>query len=401
MATSPNRPILAIPPTTDYNQEDFWGLATRSGVVPMREPLSERLTDRVRRIYVLASQEARRFNHEYIGPEHILLGLLREGTGIAATVLRNLNLDLSEVRQEVESLLQSGPTITSAGKLPETRTAREVVEYSVEEARNLSHGFIGSEHILLGLIRARDGLAAQLLTNFGLTLERVRSEIARLLQPPGAAEREFLLAVYRRAVDFCQPKIEKRTGVALGRIEVRDCAEFHQHVADELERRYWLPIRMFRRLFLRQRVREVSQRLAATYAESARNCSAVYYGGAIYVSFMGGTAHEDAMAIVVMHELSHALWERLEGKPLVWGLRARKGNAADRERFDLLSEGSASYAERIWFVDLYPPSARDVLARWKLQPDSPRSKGLHRVQQLVEEHGPGILLEIPKRWRSL
>jgi ATP-dependent Clp protease ATP-binding subunit ClpC len=141
----------------------------------------ERFTDRARKVMQLANQEAQRFNHEYIGTEHMLLGLVKEGTGVAANVLKNLDVDLRKIRLEVEKLVQSGPEMITMGKLPQTPRAKKVIEYSMEEARNLNHNFVGTEHLLLGLLREHEGVAAQVLMNLGLKLEDVREEVLNLL----------------------------------------------------------------------------------------------------------------------------------------------------------------------------------------------------------------------------
>ncbi len=141
----------------------------------------ERLTDRARKVMALANQEAQRFNHEYIGTEHILLGLVKEGSGVGANVLKNLDIDLRKVRLEVEKLVKSGPDMVTMGKLPQTPRAKKVIEYAIEEARNLNHNYVGTEHLLLGLLREHEGVAAQVLMNLGLKLEEVREEVLNLL----------------------------------------------------------------------------------------------------------------------------------------------------------------------------------------------------------------------------
>ena len=141
----------------------------------------ERFTDRARRVMALANQEAQRFNHEYIGTEHILLGLVKEGSGVGANVLKNLEVDLRKVRLEVEKLVKSGPEMVTMGRLPQTPRAKKVIEYAIEEARNLNHNYVGTEHLLLGLLREQDGVAAQVLMNLGLKLEDVREEVLNLL----------------------------------------------------------------------------------------------------------------------------------------------------------------------------------------------------------------------------
>jgi len=147
----------------------------------------ERFTDRARKVMALANQEAQRFNHEYIGTEHILLGLVKEGSGVGANVLKNLDVDLRKVRLEVEKLVKPGPEMVTMGKLPQTPRSKKVMEYAIEEARNLNHNYVGTEHLLLGLLREHDGVAAQVLMNLGLKLEEVREEVLNLLgagQPP-------------------------------------------------------------------------------------------------------------------------------------------------------------------------------------------------------------------------
>jgi ATP-dependent Clp protease ATP-binding subunit ClpA len=141
----------------------------------------ERFTDRARKVIALANHEAQRFNHEYIGTEHLLLGLIKEGSGVGANVLKNLDIDLRRVRLEVEKLVKSGPDMVTMGKLPTTPRAKKVIEYAIEESQNLNHTYIGTEHLLLGLVREHDGVAAQILLNLGLKLDEVREEMLNLL----------------------------------------------------------------------------------------------------------------------------------------------------------------------------------------------------------------------------
>ena len=148
----------------------------------------ERFTDRARKVMALANQEAQRFNHEYIGTEHILLGLVKEGSGVGANVLKNLEVDLRKVRLEVEKLVKSGPDMVTMGKLPQTPRAKKVIEFAIEEARQLNHNYVGTEHLLLGLLREQDGVAAQVLMNLNLKLEDVREEVLNLLGAGAEAE---------------------------------------------------------------------------------------------------------------------------------------------------------------------------------------------------------------------
>jgi ATP-dependent Clp protease ATP-binding subunit ClpA len=141
----------------------------------------ERFTDRARKVMQLANQEAQRFNHEYIGTEHILLGLIKEGSGVAANVLKNLDIDLRKIRTELEKIVRSGPHTVTLGKLPQTPRAKKVIEYAIKEARNLGHNYVGTEHLLLGLLREPEHVAAQVLMNLGLKLEDVHEEVLNLL----------------------------------------------------------------------------------------------------------------------------------------------------------------------------------------------------------------------------
>jgi ATP-dependent Clp protease ATP-binding subunit ClpC len=141
----------------------------------------ERFTDRARKAMQLANQEAQRFNHKYIGTEHILLGVVKEGAGVAANVLKNLDIDLRRIRMEVEKIVQSGPDMVTMGKLPQTPKAKKVIEYAIEEARTLNHNYVGTEHLLLGLLREEEGVAAQVLLNLGLKLPDIRLEVLNIL----------------------------------------------------------------------------------------------------------------------------------------------------------------------------------------------------------------------------
>jgi ATP-dependent Clp protease ATP-binding subunit ClpC len=142
----------------------------------------EKFTDRARKVINLARQEAERLGHEFIGTEHILLGLVKEGSGVAANVLENLAVDLEKIRIEVEKYVSSpGETISVSSSLPFTPKAKKVLELAMEEARNLEHNYIGTEHLLLGVLREQDGMAAQVLLNLGVKLEDVRAELMELL----------------------------------------------------------------------------------------------------------------------------------------------------------------------------------------------------------------------------
>jgi ATP-dependent Clp protease ATP-binding subunit ClpC len=148
----------------------------------------DRFTDRARKVIAYARQEAQRFNHDYIGTEHILLGLIKEGSGVAANVMRNLDVDIKKIRLEVEKMVQSSPDVVTKGQLPLTPRAKKVMEFSLEEARSLGHNYIGTEHILLGLLRENEGVAAHVLMNLGLKLDEVREEVLNLLGADAEAQ---------------------------------------------------------------------------------------------------------------------------------------------------------------------------------------------------------------------
>jgi ATP-dependent Clp protease ATP-binding subunit ClpC len=150
----------------------------------------DRFTDRAKKVMNLARQEAQRFNHEYLGTEHILLGLVQEGSGVAANVLKQMQIDLDKIRVEVEKIVKTGPSMVTMGQLPFTPKAKKVLELSLEEASNLGHNYIGTEHILLGLIKENEGIAAQVLMNLGVKLEDVREEVLDFLGADAADEED-------------------------------------------------------------------------------------------------------------------------------------------------------------------------------------------------------------------
>jgi len=151
----------------------------------------DKFTERARKVMLHAKEEARRFGHDYIGTEHILLGLVKEGTGVAAHVLKSLNVDLKRIRVEVEKLVQSGSASSGQQQPPFTPRAKKVIELSMEEARNIGHNYVGTEHLLLGLLRENEGIAAKVLLNMGLKLETVREEVLEFLgtEVPGAEQK--------------------------------------------------------------------------------------------------------------------------------------------------------------------------------------------------------------------
>jgi ATP-dependent Clp protease ATP-binding subunit ClpC len=148
-------------------------------------------TERVRKVLAMAREEAARLHHEYVGTEHILLGLIREGEGVAATVLQNLSVELDDIQQKIEETVKKGKAAQTTGPdLPYTSRAKKVLELAMSEARELNHSYVGTEHLLLGLLREEKGIAAQVLTDAGVNLDAARTETLRILgteMPQGGA----------------------------------------------------------------------------------------------------------------------------------------------------------------------------------------------------------------------
>jgi ATP-dependent Clp protease ATP-binding subunit ClpC len=149
----------------------------------------ERFTDPARKSMQRANQVAQRYRHEYIGTEHILLGIVEEGSGFAVTILKSLNVDLLKIGSEVEKIVQSAPDEVTWGKLPQTPRAKKVIEYAMREARDLSHNYVGTEHLLAGLVREQEGVAGRVLKGFGVRLEEVRQEVGKVTErEPGTPD---------------------------------------------------------------------------------------------------------------------------------------------------------------------------------------------------------------------
>jgi hypothetical protein len=153
----------------------------------------ERFTDRARRVVVLAQEEARLLDHDFIGTEHLLLGLIHEREGIAARALTALDISLEAVRQEVTEIVGRGEEL-HGGHIPFTPRAKKVLELSLREALQLGHNYIGTEHILLGLIREGEGVAAQVLVKLGASFDRVRQQVIQLLADASAGQAEQVAA---------------------------------------------------------------------------------------------------------------------------------------------------------------------------------------------------------------
>jgi ATP-dependent Clp protease ATP-binding subunit ClpA len=201
----------------------------------------ERFSDRARRVVVLAQEEARMLNHDYIGTEHILLGLIHEGEGVAAKALESLGISLQAVRQQVEEIIGRGQQAPS-GHVPFTPRAKKALELAQREADAFGHNYIGTEHLVLGLIREGDGVAAQVLERLGADLNRVRQQVIQLLhgyqgKPSrmGKRERARLLVTALARVDSLSPRlaaIERWVGM---RPDLDDLDQEVAHVRREKE----------------------------------------------------------------------------------------------------------------------------------------------------------------------
>ena len=142
-------------------------------------------TDRVRKVLEIAREEAARLGHKYVGTEHILLGLIREGDGVALAVLTNLNVNLEAIRKNIEDTVKKGRAALTEPDLPYTSRAKYVLEFALGEARALNHSHVGTEHLLLGLLHEARGIAARVLTEAGVSLEQARAETLRSVGKPG------------------------------------------------------------------------------------------------------------------------------------------------------------------------------------------------------------------------
>ena len=166
----------------------------------------ERFTERARQVVVLAQDEARALKHNYIGTEHILLGLLREEEGLAARVLESLDITVEEVRAQVARIVGQGDEVTT-GQIPFTPRAKKVLELALREALSLGHNYIGTEHILLGLVRENEGVAARILLDFDADADKIRNEIIRMLSGPGRLDQASCHALV--VVEQCLEQMQR------------------------------------------------------------------------------------------------------------------------------------------------------------------------------------------------
>jgi ATP-dependent Clp protease ATP-binding subunit ClpC len=197
----------------------------------------ERFTDRARRVVVLAQEEARMLGHTHIGTEHLLLGLIHEGKGVAARALDSLDISLGAVRQQVEEVIGRGQEAPSSGHIPFTPRAKKVLELSLREAQQLGDQYIGTEHVLLGLIREGEGVAAQVLVGLGADLNRVRGRVIELLHGFAAEAVTGIGSVVARL-----SAVEQRVGIAPGtgdldqQADLPSLAEKVRQLSEEVER---------------------------------------------------------------------------------------------------------------------------------------------------------------------
>ncbi|MEN6578717.1 MAG: Clp protease N-terminal domain-containing protein [Phycisphaerales bacterium] len=150
----------------------------------------ERFTEHARHVMELAGREAQRFGNEYVGTEHLLWGLAKETHGVAATVLEHFHVDLKPLRREMEEMLKSRPHVEDVEKLPQSVHVKEAIQYAVDEARSMHHNYVGTEHILLGLMRNSQAVSAQVLADFDLDLDAVREEVRRVAESAGPSEKQ-------------------------------------------------------------------------------------------------------------------------------------------------------------------------------------------------------------------
>jgi ATP-dependent Clp protease ATP-binding subunit ClpC len=159
------------------------GMGYADGERSFKDPMMNNFTPRAQQVLALARKEADRFNHNYVGTEHLLLGLIKLGQGVAVNVLQKMGLDLETVRMEVEKQVGSGPETKMVGNIPYTPRVKKVLALAGKEAKSLNHSYVGTEHILLGILREGDGVTARVLKNLDVEIEHTRNEILMELDP--------------------------------------------------------------------------------------------------------------------------------------------------------------------------------------------------------------------------
>jgi ATP-dependent Clp protease ATP-binding subunit ClpC len=219
--------------------------------------MHENFTDRARRVMQLANEEARQLNHEYVGTEHVLLGLVREQGGMAADLLMSLDIDLTTIRREIEKIVYSGPGPVTASRLPLTPRTKKAAEYAMEEARTLGQNYVGTEHLLLGLFRENEGVAAQVLLNLGLSLKEMRRKVLHLLgtdepitvgkaDEPSVTGRDHLPELARRTAEAFEQLFEQLQKVKEEASRSGDLEEA-AYISDEQNRLEKMQVRFLRK----------------------------------------------------------------------------------------------------------------------------------------------------------
>lgn len=196
----------------------------------------QRFTERARQVMALANQEAQHFHNEYLGPEHLLLGILKEGNGIAASALRELNVDLDRLCEETEQRIKPGAGSAPVAKLPHTPEFKRVLDHAIEQARKMHHNYVGTEHLLLGLLLEPGCMAAEVLASFHVDLARAQGEMTNLLSPEAAEPTDTSSQLIRRAVE-CLLRAKE---VAIAEGNAARAAEVHEqalHVGAILTRK--------------------------------------------------------------------------------------------------------------------------------------------------------------------
>lgn len=198
----------------------------------------ERFTDRARKTMALASQEAQRMNHGYVGTEHILLGLLREGSGFGVKALNNLKLDIKKIRANIEELVKPGKDMVIMGKLPQTPRARKVIEHAIEYARSLHHDYVGTEHIIYGLNEEEEGTAAKVLMKEGVSKSLIDKEVRILLEiPPESSSGKSNLNEDLKYWNVPKDNLSLRKFLKLNGFNVKESVEIDESLVSEIYNR--------------------------------------------------------------------------------------------------------------------------------------------------------------------
>jgi hypothetical protein len=380
--------------------------------------LRNRFTDRARRLYQASIGEAQRLRAKQVEPEHLLLALLAESSSVATQVLDALHVSRVDLILQIENSTTVDWHDDGAENPSHSFAARKVFESAASEAHELACDYVGTEHLLLALCYDCDGPASALLRSRGVTLEKARAAVRQIISAGDpksphslgraspasvkSADRAFFLSMYEAAVAYYQPRIEKMSGIALGKIHVYDCDDLKKHMSRAfLHGAQQGILGWLRSLFFGRRLKRFAESLESRFLSKGAECSACYFQSAIYVSFESGTLHEDMIALVTVHELAHALWEKLAEE--LFGSTKRNVCEKDRKEQETkrrFVEGFATYADHIWFAQLYPASLRAGLARNADGLTAPYAEGFRLVERLVREHGQQVLLEIPKNWRK-